>query len=168
MFVGILKQCPRVSRIAMQSRDPWYTDATDDLFAAFSRRPLAPALRELELELYENELGRVLETGFSDVVLQTVKGCLCDADARVLADALLPGVGPLVSFRLDDMHDMELRDEAGHIRHFRCWSDDSRFEVRDVWEYLSTHRGLNQTVRELYIHPEHWHECLDIFEAHPP
>ncbi|KAF7359130.1 hypothetical protein MSAN_01254600 [Mycena sanguinolenta] len=168
MFVGVLQQCPRVSRIAMQSADPWYTNATEDLFMDFSHPPLAPALRELELELYEQELCRVLKTGFSDVVLHKVKGCLCSANVGVLADALLLGLGPLVSFRLDYMQDLELRDEAGHIRHFQCWNEDSRFEVKDVWEYLSIHHGLNKTVRELHIHPEHWHEYLDIFDAYTP
>ncbi|KAF8191600.1 hypothetical protein K438DRAFT_2018332 [Mycena galopus ATCC 62051] len=174
MFLGVLNQCPQVSRIALESWDPWYSDdPEEDVFEPYKRRPLAPSLRELELQLYEDsDLSRVLKTGFSDAVLHTLKGCIYNGhredDIKLLADALLPGVGALVSFTLVDMRDLQLHDAAGHIRHLQCWNGDSHFEVRDVWKYLSIHYALHTTVCEIRMHPEHWHEYLEIFELYPP
>ncbi|KAJ7348926.1 hypothetical protein DFH08DRAFT_1079344 [Mycena albidolilacea] len=158
ILVGILELCPRVSRIAMKLWDCLYSNETKDPFVALSR-PFALALRELELELFEDpELVRVLHTGFSDVVLHTLKGRIYNGhgeeNVELLADALLLG-------------DVELHDEVGHVRHLQCWNNDSSFEVGEVWKHLSFHYNLHKTVREIQIHAEHWHDYLEVFDSYP-
>ncbi|KAF7353801.1 hypothetical protein MVEN_01065600 [Mycena venus] len=168
MLLEILKRCPRVWRIVLRTWYPWSGYSIEDSFAAFPSRPLAPALRELDLQIRGSDLIRVLEAGFSDVVLHSLTGCIYNGhgedDVEILSGALLPGVGSLVLFKLVDMQDVELRDEAGRIRHLQCWDT---FEVRRVWGYLSLHYGLHKTVREIQIRPEHWHAYLEIFESYP-
>ncbi|KAJ6546827.1 hypothetical protein B0H19DRAFT_1162676 [Mycena capillaripes] len=173
MFVDILKRCPWAWRIMLRSDDSWYSDSTQhDPFETFSSRPLAPALRELELRVEDSDLARVLQAAFSDVVLPTLTGCIYNAhgedDLELLTGALLPGVGPLIVFKLVDMDDLELHDADGRIRHLQCWNDDSAFEVEDTWRYLSIHYGLHKTVREIRIRPEYWEEYLAAFEPYPP
>ncbi|KAJ7348922.1 hypothetical protein DFH08DRAFT_131767 [Mycena albidolilacea] len=172
MLVGVLKQCPRVSRIAMKTWDHLYSNETEDPFEALSR-PFAPVLRELELHiLVEPDLVRVLHTGFSDVVLHTLKGGIYNGhgeeDVELLAEALLLGVGPLVNFKLVDMQNVELQDEAGRVRHLQCWNENSSFEVKEVWKHLSLHYDLHKTVREIRIHAEHWHDYVEVFESFLP
>jgi hypothetical protein len=155
----------------MKTWDCLYSNETEDPFEALSR-PFALALRELELDLFEDpELIRILHTGFSDVVLHTLKGRIYNGhgeeNVELLADALLLGVGPLLDFKLD-MQDVELHDEVGHVRHLQCWNDDSSFEVREVWKHLSFHYNLHKTVREIRIHAEHWRDYLEVFESYPP
>ncbi|KAJ7891305.1 hypothetical protein B0H14DRAFT_3855101 [Mycena olivaceomarginata] len=171
MLVAVLELCPRVSRIAMKT---WYSygNETEARFEALSR-PFAPALRELELDVFEDtDLVRVLKAGFSDVVLRTLKGRIYNGhgeeNVALLAGALLLGVGPLVDFKLVDMQDVELQDEAGHVRHLQCWNDDSSFEVREVWEHLSLHYDLHKSVREIWINPKHWHDYVEVFESYLP
>ncbi|KAJ7348914.1 hypothetical protein DFH08DRAFT_131539 [Mycena albidolilacea] len=171
MLVAVLELCPRVSRIAVKTSELSYGNETEARFEALSR-PFAPALRELELDVFEDtDLVRVLKTGFSDVVLHTLKGRICNGhgeeNVALLAGTLLLGVGPLVDFKLVDlMQDVELQDEAGHVRHLQCWN--SYFEVREVWKHLSLHYDLHKTVREIRIHAEHWHDYVEVFESYPP
>jgi hypothetical protein len=172
MLVAVLELCPRVSRIAMKTWDYSYGNEIDARFEALSR-PFAPALRELELDVFEDtDLVRVLKTGFSDVVLHTVKGRIYNGhgeeNVALLAGALLLGVGPLVDFKLVDMQDVELQDEAGNVRHLQCWNEDSSFEVREVWKHLSLHYDLHKTVREIWINPKHWHDYVEVFESYLP
>jgi hypothetical protein len=152
----------------------WYSygNETEARFEALSR-PFAPALRELELDVFEDtDLVRVLKAGFSDVVLRTLKGRIYNGHGKenvaLLAGALLLGVGPLVDFKLVDMQDVELQDEAGRVRHLQCWNDDSSFEVREVWEHLSLHYDLHKSVREIWINPKHWHDYVEVFESYLP
>ncbi|KAJ7813307.1 hypothetical protein B0H14DRAFT_3879323 [Mycena olivaceomarginata] len=171
LWGSILELCPRVSRIAMKLWDRLYSNETEDPFEALSR-PFALALGELELELFEDpELVRVLHTGFSDVVLHTLKGRIYNGhgeeNVELLADALLLSVGPLLDFKLD-MQDVELHDEVGHVLRLQCWNDDSSFEVGEVWKHLSFHYNLYITVREIRIHAEHWRDYLEVFESYPP
>ncbi|KAJ6546821.1 hypothetical protein B0H19DRAFT_1074818 [Mycena capillaripes] len=173
MFVGILKRCPRAWRIVLRSCDSWYGHSTQhDPFEAFSSRPLAPALRELELRVENSDLAQVLQAAFSDGVLPTLTGCICNGhcedDLELLTGALLRSVGPLVFFKLVDMQDLELHDTDGRIRHLQCWNDDSSFEVEDTWIYLSIHYGLDKTVREIRIRLDYWEEFLAAFESYPP
>jgi hypothetical protein len=81
---------------------------------------------------------------------------------------MLLGVGPLVNFKLVDMQNVELQDEAGHVRHLQCWNEDSSFEVKEVWKHLSLHYDLHKTVREIRIHAEHWHDYVEVFESFLP
>jgi hypothetical protein len=64
------------------------------------------------------------------------------------------------------MQQIELRDDAGHIRRLQCWNDDSSFEVDYTWKYLCVHYDLHKTVRELRI--AHWNEYAEIFEQYLP
>ncbi|KAJ7891291.1 hypothetical protein B0H14DRAFT_2560863 [Mycena olivaceomarginata] len=169
LWGSILELCPRVSRIAMKLRDRLYSNETEDPFEALSR-PFALALGELELELLEDpELVRVLHTGFSGVVLHTLKGRIYNGhgeeNVELLADALLLSVGPLLDFKLN-MQDVELHDEVGHVLRLQCWNDDSSFEVGEVWKHLSFHYNLYITVREIRIHAEHWRDYLEVFESY--
>ncbi|KAJ7684425.1 hypothetical protein DFH06DRAFT_6699 [Mycena polygramma] len=161
-FSDIFERCPRVRRVVL-----WDSDWTDFNADAFARWPLAPALRELELRLEGSELGRVLKTGFSDVVLPKLTGCTFNAEIEPLT-ALLSGVGPLVVFKLVDMGELVLHDEAGRIRRLQCWNEDSVFDVQEVWKHLSIHYGLHRTVREIHIRVAYWNEYLESFEAYPP
>ncbi|KAJ7891290.1 hypothetical protein B0H14DRAFT_2688451 [Mycena olivaceomarginata] len=172
MLLEILKRCPRARCIVLQTWYPWSGNSIENSFAALPSRPIAPALRELELRVRENDLVRILKAGFSDVVLHSLAGCIYNGhsedDVELLSGALLPGVGSLVIFRLVDMRELELHDGAGHIRRLRCWNDDSYFEVMDAWKYLSDHYGLHKTVREIQIRPEYWDEYLEVFESYAP
>ncbi|KAF8191587.1 hypothetical protein K438DRAFT_2018321 [Mycena galopus ATCC 62051] len=171
MLLEILKRCPRARRIVLQTWYPWSGHTIEDSFAAFLNRPLAPALRELELRVRGTDLARILKAGFSDVVLHSLTGCIYNGDGeddvRHLSAALLPGVGSLAIFKLVNMSELELRDEAGHIRRLQC-ADTDLFEVRDVWRYLSTHYCLHKTVREIRFRADSWDEYLEIFESYPP
>jgi hypothetical protein len=138
----------------------------DTNLESFSLRPLAPALRDLELGLYDIDLDPLLRAAFSDVVLHTLTACIYNSDTQLLAEALLPGVGPLTVFEIFDTQQVELRDEAGQIRRFQCWNEDSSFEVDKVWEYLSIHYELHKTVREIRI--RRWDEYVEVFDRYPP
>ncbi|KAJ6567156.1 hypothetical protein B0H19DRAFT_1139775 [Mycena capillaripes] len=121
---------------------------------------------------WQNDLGRVLKAGFSDVVLPTLTGCIYnshgDNDLELLTGALLPGLGTLVGFQLLELYQIELRDHNGHIRRLQCWNDDSSFEARDVWRYLSTHYDLCGTVREIRIRLADLYNHAKIFQFYPP
>ncbi|KAJ6500707.1 hypothetical protein C8R45DRAFT_78436 [Mycena sanguinolenta] len=172
MILEILKRCPRAQRIVLKTWYPWSGNSIEDSFAALPSRPLAPALRELELEVRGSNISRILQAGFSDVVLHTLTGRIYNGkradDLEVLSRALLSGVGPLVSFKLVDIQELELHDAAGRIRRLRCCSDDSSFEAGDAWKYLSIHYNLHETVRGIRIRLECWDELVGIFESYPP
>ncbi|KAJ6603296.1 hypothetical protein DFH09DRAFT_1270222 [Mycena vulgaris] len=166
----IFRLCPRVSRLVLHSSQSW--NPSDDYdFQVFARRPLAPALRELDLRLNEADLERVVKIGLSDVVLETLSGCIYnghfEGPVALLARTLLSGVGPL---RVFDCFDQEITvcDAAGHTRRFQCWNDDSSFEVQDGWKHLSEHYDLHKTVREIRIRTPYWEECIESFAAYPP
>ncbi|KAJ6497090.1 hypothetical protein C8R47DRAFT_1041783 [Mycena vitilis] len=159
----IFERCPQVRRVVL-----WDSDWKDFNPDGFTRRPLAPALRELELRLEGSELGRVLKTGFSDAVLPKLTGCTYNAELEHLTAALLPGVGPLVVFNLVDLGELVLYDEVGRIRRLQCSADDSVFDVEEVWKHLCIHYGLHRTVREIHIRVAHWNEWLESFETYPP
>ncbi|KAJ7434048.1 hypothetical protein B0H11DRAFT_2208564 [Mycena galericulata] len=134
----IAAYCPLVWRVVLQSR---YRVAEPD-FQVLARKPMAPALRELELRLREEEdLGRVLQIGFSDVVLDT-------GNVDILARSLLRGVGPLTVFECIHARETEVRDDSGH-RRFQSWDDAFHrrgFRLQDVWEQLSLHYNLHKTL----------------------
>ncbi|KAJ7038575.1 hypothetical protein C8F04DRAFT_1088696 [Mycena alexandri] len=168
----IFNRCPRAWRIVLYVWDSYYSDHTADYFEVFARRPLAPALQELELRLADEDLTRVLNTGFSDIVLPTVTASIYnghrDNNLDILTGALLPGLGPLVVFQLLGPDQIELRDEAGRIRRLECWNDDSSFDGLDVWKYLSRNYALHKTVREIRISAAYWERYIDAFELYPP
>ncbi|KAJ6577306.1 hypothetical protein B0H19DRAFT_1119117 [Mycena capillaripes] len=169
-LMDIFVRCPTVWRVVLHSYDygAYHSHYGDNYFDAFARRrPLARALRELELGTRNPDLGRLLKAGFSDVVLHTLTGCLYNSDIDVLAEALLPGVGPLVFFEIL-MDQVELRDEDGRIRRFKCWNDDSSFEVGEVWEYLCIHNELHKTVREIRMGEVYWDKYVKAFHLNPP
>ncbi|KAJ7885375.1 hypothetical protein B0H13DRAFT_903877 [Mycena leptocephala] len=172
MLMAILKRCPRAWRIVLHSFDPWFENGSDNDFEVFASLPPASALRELELRLEDSDLVRVLKNAFSDVVLHTLTGCIINGhgedNVELLANALLPGVGPLVVFKLIEMQTLELQDNDGRIRRLQCWNDDSAFEVQEVWNYLSIHYNLHKSVREIRIRPEYWDEYVEIFESYRP
>ncbi|KAJ6457096.1 hypothetical protein C8R47DRAFT_175446 [Mycena vitilis] len=169
-LLKIFEQCPLARRVVLHHA--WGDAMEEEEFDHPSRRPLAPALRELELRLGDFDLALVLKTGFSDVVLPTLTGCISNGhgedDLELLTTALLPGVGPLVVFKFLDIQEIELHDEGGRIRRLQCWNDDSLFEVEEVWRYLSIHYGVHETVREIRIDMEFWDECVKGFAACPP
>ncbi|KAJ7092123.1 hypothetical protein C8R43DRAFT_908170 [Mycena crocata] len=151
----VFAQCPRVERLVLQSDHRWSSQAENDVdFDVFARRPLAPALKELELRLDEQDLERVLKIGFSDVVLDSVSGSIYNGhspdEVELLSRALLPGLGPLRFFEWVDYTHIELRDNGGHIRHMECWNEDSNFELPDVWQHLSEKYNLHKTVLRKY------------------
>ncbi|KAJ6546791.1 hypothetical protein B0H19DRAFT_1265789 [Mycena capillaripes] len=168
----IFKQCPRAWRVVLHANGSWDSDRTDHDFDVFARRPLAPALRELDLRLADSDLGPVLKAGFSDVVLHTLTGCIdngnSDEDLELLTGALLPGLGTLVGFQLLEWNQIELRDQNGHIRRLQCWNNDASFEVRNVWGYLSTHYDLCRTIREIRMRLADLYEYVKIFQLYPP
>ncbi|KAJ7489205.1 hypothetical protein FB451DRAFT_1522674 [Mycena latifolia] len=134
----------------------------------FAHRPLAPALRELELQLEEEDLERVLQIGFSDVVLDTLTGCIINGhseDIELLARALLPGVGPMLVFEHLDSQEIGLRDDSGHTRRLQYWNDN---EVQAVWKFFSIRYGLYKTVGEIRIMSPYWADYFASFELHLP
>ncbi|KAJ7489207.1 hypothetical protein FB451DRAFT_1224046 [Mycena latifolia] len=169
---AIIIQCPLAWRILFHSDLAWEPCPDDHAFQVFSRRPLAPALRELELRLAEDDLERVLKIGFSDVVLDTLTGSIYNGhgedDIELLARTLLPGIGPLLCYENLDSQEIVLRDGDGYTRRLQCWNDDSGFEVRDVWQYFSIHYDLHKTVRQIRIMTQYWDDYLRIFELYPP
>ncbi|KAF7347223.1 hypothetical protein MVEN_01477200 [Mycena venus] len=169
-LLDIFDRCPRAWRVVLDSEEgygSYDSRYSDDYFEAFTRRrPLAPALRELELRTANPDLGRVLKAAFPDVVLPTLTGCLYNSDIDVLSRALLPGLGPLVFFEIFDSQQHELRDAGGHVRRLQCWNEDSSFEADWVWEFLCTHYDLHRTVREIRI--SQWGDYAEMFERFPP
>ncbi|KAJ7184509.1 hypothetical protein C8R46DRAFT_1026406 [Mycena filopes] len=133
---AIFHHCRRVSRVVFHNQG--FIRSEDDEFEGFARKPLAPALRELDLDLQHEDLARVLETGFSDVVLQTLTGSISRGDISFLARTLLRGIGRLVAFDNVWPQRIELRDEDG------------------------------RTVREIKILSAEWQEYLAVFEVFPP
>ncbi|KAJ7489288.1 hypothetical protein FB451DRAFT_1166976 [Mycena latifolia] len=106
--------------------------------------PPAPCtgLRELELQMKDKDLERVLKIGFCDVVLDTLAGCIHNGDSNnveLLAGALFLGVGSLRVFECLHFQEVMLRD-TGHIRRLQCWNEDSNLEVQNVWQHLSIQR----------------------------
>ncbi|KAJ6603303.1 hypothetical protein DFH09DRAFT_1354578 [Mycena vulgaris] len=166
----ILRLCPRVSRLVLHSSQSW-NPSDDSDFQAFARRPLAPALRELGLRLDEVDLERVVNIGFSDVVLDMLTGCIYNGHSEsvvaLLARMLLPGVGPLHVFECF-YQEITVCDDAGHTRRFQRWNDDPSFEVQDAWKHLSEHYDLYRTVREIRIRTPYWKEYIESFAAYPP
>ncbi|KAK7044945.1 hypothetical protein R3P38DRAFT_3177166 [Favolaschia claudopus] len=120
----------------------------------FWQNCLPPTLETVE----EFEL-RIWDQDEDDIALLAV---------GALTSALLVGVGPLTVFKFINFRDVELQSEAGHIRHLRCWNDDSFFDVEQVWRCLSLRYDLHKTVREIRMRPEHWHEYVEVFERFPP
>ncbi|KAJ7764833.1 hypothetical protein B0H16DRAFT_1241266, partial [Mycena metata] len=152
----IFEKCPRAWRVALHEFNLYASNHADDYFEVFARRPLAPALRELELQLEDRDLTRVLKTGFSDVLLPTLTGSIyqgsLEADLATLTEALLPGLGPLLFLQLlDDNDRIELHDDAGHIRRLECWDADATFDGSDTWNYLSGRYDLHKTAREIRV-----------------
>ncbi|KAJ6483075.1 hypothetical protein DFH09DRAFT_1340497 [Mycena vulgaris] len=74
---NIFSQCPLLWRVALNSDRSrrYYPDAADAP-DALRRRPLAPSLRELELRVGDTGLEQVLKIAVSDVVLDTLTGCI--------------------------------------------------------------------------------------------
>ncbi|KAF8215742.1 hypothetical protein K438DRAFT_1926256 [Mycena galopus ATCC 62051] len=165
-LLDVFDHCPQAQRLMMDC-DEYVQDYEDDFFEEFTRRrPLAPALRVLELHTQVPDLGRIFKAGFSDVVLHTVTGRLYNGDIVDFAEALLPGVGPLVAFSLDYSGEIELRDEHGRIRRLQLWSENEGFPIQWVWEYLSVHYDLHKTVREIRI--AEWDDYAEVFRRYPP
>ncbi|KAF7353806.1 F-box domain-containing protein [Mycena venus] len=171
----IFNRCPRAWRVVLHASKAWDSRHADEYFEVFARRPLAPALRQLDLRLAASDIRRVLEAGFFDVVLHTLTGCIYnvhnDGDFERLAGAILPGVAPLVAFELHhtgDIEQLELRDEEGHVRRLQCWNVASEFNISQVWEYLSKQYDIHKTVREIQLLPHHWGELAKIIESYPP
>ncbi|KAJ7139181.1 hypothetical protein C8R44DRAFT_867348 [Mycena epipterygia] len=75
----IFAQCRLAWRVVLHSTS-WYPQDDRYVFTVPPHRPLAPALRELEFQVGEWELERIFRIGFSDVVLDTVTGCICNVD----------------------------------------------------------------------------------------
>ncbi|KAJ6520560.1 hypothetical protein C8R45DRAFT_955639 [Mycena sanguinolenta] len=172
-LLDIFDLCPRAWRVVLRYGG-YGRRYPDDFFEAFAhRRPLAPALRELELATPDPDLGHILKAGFSDTVLRTITGRLYDSDMDLLTQALLPGLGSLVIFGLaPGTQQLELHDDSGHIRRLQCWNEDSSFEIDWVWEYLCIHYHLHETVREIRIahwdDDETWNQYTESFQRYPP
>ncbi|KAJ6483076.1 hypothetical protein DFH09DRAFT_1461606 [Mycena vulgaris] len=171
-LAAIFRLCPLASRVVLHSTQSWDPYPDDYDFHEFARRPLAPALRELDLRVHEEDLERILSIGFSDVVLETLSACLYNGhsedEVTLLARVLLPGIGLLLVFECFDSQEIELRDGAGHTRRLQCWNEDSSFEVQDVWKDLSEHYDLHKTVREIGTRTAYWEEYIESFAAYPP
>ncbi|KAJ7153937.1 hypothetical protein C8R43DRAFT_1235326 [Mycena crocata] len=176
----ILTQCPLVRHVVLHSHDGW-DDADEDSLAHRDdfniRSPvrLAPALRELELQLIHRDIRKVLENGFADVVLPAVTACTLDDDLNhvtPLADVMLSGLGVLTAFSsLDSSAHIELRDAARHIRRFEGYNAQeylSTTEIASIWKHLSTRYGLHHSVREIRIHISAWDAYAAGFAAYPP
>ncbi|KAJ7894541.1 hypothetical protein B0H13DRAFT_2665261 [Mycena leptocephala] len=181
-LLAVFERCPKAWRVMLHSEDMWTLLRTDAEFEVFGRRrPLAPALRDLELRLPAVDLVRVLKAAFSDVVLHTLTGCIPYADVEPLG-ALLTGLGPLVVFEYFHGRQIELRDEDGNIRRLQSLSieeyeDDDEatwgprnksFRDKEVWTYLSVHYDLHNTVREIRIHWKYWVDYIEVFKLYPP
>ncbi|KAJ7141757.1 hypothetical protein C8R43DRAFT_928396 [Mycena crocata] len=173
-LAAIFERCPAAWRVVLREDDeqpalPFPADRYD--FTVPRRTPLAPALRELELELEEEEIGCVLRNGFVDVALETVTACIYegpDADVlELLTGTLLFGVGPLLVYSFDGQK-LEVRDGAGHVRRLQCWDDFSGFEIPGAWVHLSMLRSLHKSVREIRIPTDNWEEYAEAFVTYPP
>ncbi|KAF8215738.1 hypothetical protein K438DRAFT_1799323 [Mycena galopus ATCC 62051] len=165
-LLDIFDQCPKAWRIVCVHLDKYdFGSYEDSFFEAFTRRrPFALALRELELDVVDPEFAsRIFKAGFSDVHTLTCR--LYSGNIEKLAEALLPGFGPLVAFGLSG-HEIQLRDEHGHIRRMQSWTTNDEFSFQEVWEYLSVHYNLHKTVREIRI--AKWDDYAEIFERYPP
>ncbi|KAF8215641.1 hypothetical protein K438DRAFT_1799030 [Mycena galopus ATCC 62051] len=168
----IFTRCPRAARIVLRAwryTSPSHRDADFEVFAR--QRPLAPALRELNLDLgdYETDFDLVLKAGFPDVVLPSLIKHTSIPDVVHSAGALLAGLGPLVVFDMLNNQEIELRDDAGHFRRLVCETmNDDQFQVNRVWEYLSIHYNLHKTVREIQIDMSDWDDYAEVFERYPP
>ncbi|KAJ7489204.1 hypothetical protein FB451DRAFT_684588 [Mycena latifolia] len=170
-LLDIFTKCPLVWRVVFHSQFAWDPSPGDHDFQGFARRPLAPALRELELRLAENDLKRLLMIGFSDVVLDKLTGSIYGSDENAvdfLARTLLLGVGPLLVFDHLDGQEIVLRDEGGHTRRLQSWNGDTTFNLREVWRYFSTHYDLHKTVREIRVMASSWDDYIASFELYPP
>lgn len=166
----IFARCPLAWRV-LRRYDTWYPTPEDTRsnFTVPPGRPLAPALRALELQLDMEELTRVLSIGFADVILPAVTVSIANGhyedDVKLLIAALLPGLGPLLVFACIDGQRIELRDAAEHTRCFDC---DAGFAIKDAWKYLSLHYDLHKSVREIRVLAACCDEYVDAFEAYPP
>ncbi|KAJ7431933.1 hypothetical protein B0H11DRAFT_1761243 [Mycena galericulata] len=160
----IAAYCPLVWRVVLQSH---YRAAEPD-FQVLVRRPMAPALRELELRL---RVGRVLQIGFSNVILDTLTAASQSGNVDILARSLLHGVGPLTVFECIHAREAEVQDDSGHIRRFQSWDDPFHrhsFLLQDVWGQLSLHYNLHKTVRTIRLTRWLLHDCIEAFELYPP
>ncbi|KAJ7128320.1 hypothetical protein C8R44DRAFT_732660 [Mycena epipterygia] len=74
----IFARCPLAWRVVLRCYDKWHPTPDDNRynFTVPPCRSLAAALRELELQLGEHELKRVLNIGLADVILPTVTACI--------------------------------------------------------------------------------------------
>ncbi|KAJ7038574.1 hypothetical protein C8F04DRAFT_353858 [Mycena alexandri] len=180
----IFEQCPEVWRIVLCAYNAASvtSEHSDEYFEVFARRPLAPTLRALDLQLPADDLVRVLQTGFSGVLLPSLSGCIYIEDGEdnidtldTLTGALLPGVGLLVSIDLLNSRHIALWDEDGNSRDLELnWLQDvtdSAFEGPVVWEYLSRHYNLHKSVQDIQISfcsPGTWEKYVEAFDLYSP
>ncbi|KAJ7490259.1 hypothetical protein B0H11DRAFT_1912262 [Mycena galericulata] len=164
----IFTQCPLVWRLVFDQYRPLSHDYLPD-FRVLKRRPLGPALRELELRLWEgDELDRILRTAFCDVVLRVLTGSAYSYTVGSLANSLLCGVGPFVAYECNHIERIELRDDSGHVRRLECFNSQARLNICDVWEHLSLRYELDRTVRSIQITIWHLDHYIRGFERFPP
>ncbi|KAF8215631.1 hypothetical protein K438DRAFT_1748551 [Mycena galopus ATCC 62051] len=152
VLLHIFTRCPRAERIMLCARRYMNSSHPDADFEVCARqRPLAPALRELDLDFgdHETDFDLVLKAGFPDIVLPRVIKHTSIPDVAPSAGTLLAGLGPMVVFDMLDTHRIELWDDEGHFRRLIC--DEEHFPIDEVWEYLYTHYNLHKTVREIRI-----------------
>ncbi|KAF8205769.1 hypothetical protein K438DRAFT_1818494 [Mycena galopus ATCC 62051] len=158
----VFTRCPRVWRVVSPLKDGHLAY----LASLAGSQQFAPALRELELGIDDEDIGRLISTAFPHVVLPTLTGSFYDPNLEALTHAIMPGVGHLVVFEMFDVQCVEVRDEDGRIRRFQCVNEEDTFRIDDVWRHLSLHYNLDKTVREIRI--GHWNYLVDIFEFYPP
>ncbi|KAJ7765803.1 hypothetical protein B0H16DRAFT_1524444 [Mycena metata] len=163
-LAAVFKQCRLVSHVAFYPRHqlPW----TGGEFQGLTK-PLAPALRDLELGLTSRDLVRLLNFRFSDVILHRLAAKI-PFDSVEMLTALLSGVGPLAVFERSHWQRIELHDDVGRVRSLECWEGATSFPLKEVWDHLSFHHGLRETVREIRIPSRDWGLHLDVLESCPP
>ncbi|KAJ7041922.1 hypothetical protein C8F04DRAFT_1077751 [Mycena alexandri] len=163
----IFVQCPKARRVVLHGVES-SPQNTDNNFQVFIYRPLAPALRELELGMETEDFVGVLKAGFSDRVLHKITVCTYNNEIDTLAPVLLSGCSPLVLFDFLDYTKIEVCDDHGRTRSMEYSNEDGWFGVQNVWEYFSVHYDLHKTVREMRIRFAYWEDYAEVFESYAP
>ncbi|KAH7091879.1 hypothetical protein BKA62DRAFT_723706 [Auriculariales sp. MPI-PUGE-AT-0066] len=175
-LADIFPRCRHLEQLQLHTHpfgDGWDEQGGEDYDLSFlDARPLAPALNYLDVRLPIPVLNDLVSRGFSDVVLQSLSGSIYNGHyidyVEALATPLLKGCKRITSFEFVSADDIVVRDDAGRVRRFQTFNEDSSWEISEFWQYLVEKHDAHKTVRHWQIRVAYWDNLVEAFESFPP
>ncbi|KZV83498.1 hypothetical protein EXIGLDRAFT_728288 [Exidia glandulosa HHB12029] len=92
-----------------------------------------------------------------------------DREVVQVLGELFHQTGSLVDLRVDvSQEELVIRDDVGRIRRLIVWDEDGVCYVPQHWRTLSTHHGIDHSLRSLRMRTDEWHLFGYAFSEQPP